>query len=393
MKAILIKKDLFLKKMFKRYYYSSVTKIMSPIRLAEREIGYLTFDPEKMIRHLHLKNEGELRALILHEVPKSVYYSSAYYDDPSAPINTRVWKGGDLIFDIDLDHLPLVGDYIVTFCLCNNCKGYFEKVEGKVCPNCNSHLLEEIKMVTKDGLEYCKKEAIKLIEVLEQDFGILEAGFRTYFSGKRGFHVSVESSSYESADQAFRIELSNYMTMNGFKLTRILSKNISYESQIHAFPIPSTKGWLGRISRKLYLDKLKCSVDNLDEDYPKNLSIFFSNNKFEDVQQTLESIVKELGIGIDVAVTTDIHRIFRLPNTLHGDTGLLKKKIDNIDSFSPLTDAVAFSEEPIKIHVFYSPQFELKEQLFGPYKNQKVNLPEMAAVFLVALGLAEPLEA
>jgi uncharacterized protein (DUF4213/DUF364 family) len=81
-----------------------------------------------------------------------------------------------------------------------------------------------------------------------------------------------------------------------------------------------------------------------------------------------------------------------MPDTLHGGTGLIKKKIENIDSFSPLIDAVVLPEEQTKIYVFYAPKFELKEQQFGPYINQEVTLPEMAAVFLVAMNLAKPLE-
>jgi DNA primase small subunit len=131
-----MEKDVFLKKIFKKYYYNNITKIATPTRLLEREIGYLTFSPERMIRNLHLKNEGELRALILHEAPKAIYYSSAYYDDPSAPINSRVWKGADLVFDIDLDHLPTVERFMETVCICNDCRKFFSAANEKNCPNC-----------------------------------------------------------------------------------------------------------------------------------------------------------------------------------------------------------------------------------------------------------------
>jgi hypothetical protein len=81
-----------------------------------------------------------------------------------------------------------------------------------------------------------------------------------------------------------------------------------------------------------------------------------------------------------------------MPGTLHGETGFIKKEITTIESFCPLVDAIAFAQEPIKVHVHYAPKFELNEQVFGPYKNQEITLPEMAAVFLVCMGLAEPLD-
>jgi DNA primase small subunit len=191
----LTEKEVFLKKIFKKYYYKNVTKINVPARLSEREIGYLTFSPEMMIRNLKIKNEGELSALILHEAPKAIYYSSAYYDDPSYAINSRVWKGADLIFDIDLDHLPKVEGLMEILFFCNDCRTFFSNAK-KNCTNCGSHKIEEIKIATKKGLEYCKQEIVKLSDVLIRDFGLSKNDLKIYFSGKRGYHLAVENSPY-----------------------------------------------------------------------------------------------------------------------------------------------------------------------------------------------------
>lgn len=393
MKRTLIEKDAYLKKTFKKYYYDSVTRIKTPSRLSEREIGYLTFSPEKMVRHLAFKDEGELRALILHEAPKAVYYSSAYYDDPSAPINARIWKGADLIFDIDLDHLPQEDDLMTSFFVCHKCKSVFENLESKNCPYCNSQSVEEVKIATEKGLECCKKEIIKLTEILEKDFGLLKDHFCIYFSGKRGYHLTVEGTKYEMAGQPFRIELSDYLTLNGFRLNKILNGDIPPEQQVYQFPSPWEKGWLGRFSREYLKNTLGDSNVNYDEDTFRNMLLpILSKSKYEDILSSLESIKKRLSVKIDVAVTTDIHRIFRMPDTLHGGTGFVKKKIENIDEFSPLTHAIVLSDEPTKVHVFYSPKFELKDNFYGPYKNEDLVLPEYAATFLVAMGLAQALE-
>jgi DNA primase small subunit len=387
------RKEDFLRKRFRKYYYENVYKIQAPQRLSEREIGYLTFYPEKMIRHLTLRSEGELRALLIHEAPKSVYYSSAYYDDPSAPINTRVWKGADLIFDIDLDHLMVKEDYMISFTLCNSCKLYFQESDSKRCPSCGSEKIMAINIPTKKGLEYGKEEVVRLMDILIEDFGITKKEIKIYFSGKRGYHLTVENSLYEDADQTFRMELSDYLTLNGFKISNILNQDYTLNELSQIFPLPYEKGWLGRISKYFLEDILNNKLQNLNENYLRDtLQKYFSKITHKELQSTLEKIIDRIKIRIDTNVTTDIHRILRMPGTLHGETGFIKKEITTIESFCPLVDAIAFAQEPIKVHVHYAPKFELNEQVFGPYKNQEITLPEMAAVFLVCMGLAEPLD-
>ena len=59
------------------------------------------------------------------------------------------------------------------------------------------------------------------------------------------------------------------------------------------------------------------------------------------------------GVSIDSAVTTDIHRIFRLPNTLHGETGFVKCQCD-LDNFNPFQFKISFvMKGTILIYVDY----------------------------------------
>lgn len=390
-----IEKNNFLKKAFRRYYYENINKIYAPQRLSEREIGYLTFYPEKMIRHITLKNEGELKALLIHEAPKSVYYSAAYYNDPSAPINARVWKGADLVFDIDLDHLPFKETHMIFIYICNNCNSIFANLDNKICSSCGSEKISTISIPTKEGLEYAKDEIIRLMNILIDDFGISKDKIKIYFSGKRGYHLTVENSFYEDSDQHFRLELSDYLTLNGFKLltTTILNRNTPINELYQIFPLPYEKGWMGRISKSFFENIIDIKLESPNDAYLRTLlQKYFSTVLYKDLKLSLEKIIDEIKIRLDVNVTTDIHRIFRMPETLHGETGLLKKGIDNIDNFYPLVDAIAFSQEPIKVYVDYAPKFELDEQIFGPYKKEEVLLPEIAVIFLTCMGLAKPLE-
>jgi len=103
----------------------------------------------------------------------------------------------------------------------------------------------------------------------------------------------------------------------------------------------------------------------------------------------LEECVKKMGATIDSNVTTDIHRILRLPGTLHNATGLIKKRVFSLDSFNPLVDAVAFEDESVEVEVIQAQPFTLLDQRYDLKPTQKVKLPLAAAVYLLAQGLAK----
>jgi len=94
---------------------------------------------------------------------------------------------------------------------------------------------------------------------------------------------------------------------------------------------------------------------------------------------------------IDTVVTIDTHRLIRLPNTLHSKTGMMKTEFSSssIDKFDPLTKAIAFKGYSVKVMVKDSPFFRLGEETFGPYKNEKVELPVGVAIFLICKERAE----
>jgi DNA primase small subunit len=86
--------------------------------------------------------------------------------------------------------------------------------------------------------------------------------------------------------------------------------------------------------------------------------------------------------------------LIRLGGTLHGKTGLRKTEfpISALDNFDPFNDAVAFNGGTVSVNVFDAPKFRLADQTFGPYRNQKVELPVVAAVLLVCKKRAEVVE-
>ena len=97
---------------------------------------------------------------------------------------------------------------------------------------------------------------------------------------------------------------------------------------------------------------------------------------------------------IDTVVTTDIHRLIRLTNTLHGKTGLKKIEvpITGIEHFDPLKSAVTFKVGTVTVLVSEAPQFRLGNELYGPYEGQKIELPTAAALMLLCKGAAKVVE-
>ena len=91
--------------LFARYYGS--TSLEPPPRLARREFAAFTFSNDAfMRRHASFATAEEFRRYLAREVPRHVYYSSAYYRKPAEPtMSQKEWLGADLIFDLDADHL------------------------------------------------------------------------------------------------------------------------------------------------------------------------------------------------------------------------------------------------------------------------------------------------
>ncbi len=62
-------------------------------------------------RHVGFNTKPELHNYLKTASPHSCFHSTAYYNDPfQTKMVDKGWKGADLIFDLDGDHLPGVSD-------------------------------------------------------------------------------------------------------------------------------------------------------------------------------------------------------------------------------------------------------------------------------------------
>src|SRR6058998_815974 len=73
--------------------------------MEQREYGFLMFKEKFMVRHRGFKTAESLLTATRDLAPKHIYYSTAYYQQPTASMEEKGWLGADLVFDIDADHL------------------------------------------------------------------------------------------------------------------------------------------------------------------------------------------------------------------------------------------------------------------------------------------------
>lgn len=374
----------FMKQVFKQFYFQHADQLEPPSRINEREFGYVPFNGT-MIRHLTFPTAGELIATLLREAPAAAYYSCSYYQQPSLPMEEKGWKGGDLIFDVDADDLALPCKQVHDRWTCKECKQTGTGNRPEKCPKCGATRIEELNWVCYECLGGAKRETVKLVDFLMADFGVLANEIRVYFSGNMGYHTVVEKPTFEGLDQAARSDIADYVSGLEIPLDLLgVFPRATYNDLLLRLPRPSQPGWRGRFARHFQ----QTLEGDPSQDAWQRVAALFEKLSYKQFKKHFEETALKIGAAIDAAVTTDIHRIFRLPGTLHGETGLIKKRCDDLSGFDPFVDPVVLSEEPVEIFVTDSPRFVLRGQAFGPYRQENVKLPLMAAVYLLGRELA-----
>jgi DNA primase small subunit len=381
-----IETKLFLKKKFTEYYTRHL--VPAPAEIERREFGFGTLTDKIKVRHKSFKNEKDLHSFLRREAPYYISYSAAYYDFPSNPMNEKVWRGAELIFDLDVP----------------------------------------MKFLEAKALEKVKKETQSLLDFLKGDYGIPDKEISVNFSGSKGYHIHVSSENVKSLGRDERREIVDYLTgkinfkdylrFSGGKVDEVIG------------PKKGDPGWPGRIYRSLYdflnnsTDKDLMEIPGIGEKkaalitgkktrllealdagrydlMPEIVSIERSHAKSGDpnVQRTsrienisaplIQRIIDFLAIHMeaedtDKMVTIDTSRLIRLPDTIHGGSGLVAKRVADLDRFNPLTDALAFGNEFVKICLREQvPAFDIGGQAIGPFEPGSMELPGYAAIYLL----------
>lgn len=329
----------FLKQVFRSYYTEHGVKVAENIAsLTDREFGFSQFERVGVRRHLCFKTKDELTKYLIREGPRDVYVSIAYYALPceASSMEAKGWMGADLAFDIDADHVLSKGASI-SYGVCVKCSCAVNSLG--TCPSCGNPV-NEVSLVTKEGLSAAASEAAKLLDVLKLDFGFRTTEMQLSFSGHRGFHVLITSEKIRDLSPRERVEIVDYLTLQGFS-ARWGGQRLLREVE------------RGRVS-----DKEKGEIEGA-------------------------------AVKIDPVVTIDVHRLLRAPMSLHGKTGLSKLPLDDPEKFTDLSVASLIpSDEKVKVRVIRTPKIEFAGGIFGPFKNDVVDVPLNVAVLFLCLGVA-----
>jgi DNA primase small subunit len=403
---------LYVYNVFSKYYRESARALRLPYLMEKREFGFLLFKEQIMLRHKNFINQNELASFLENVTPSDIYHSCAYYADPAADMDRKGWIGADLIFDIDADHIRTSCNKVHDEWTCGGC-GFIGK--GPVpenCPVCSGQKFNVKSWPCDFCLETAKEETVKLLDMLMQDFGFSESEIHVFFSGHRGYHVHVESEAVKSLDTVARKEMVDYVSGLGLDMP-FHGLNWKNQRVIQVLSLHSLNfGWYKRLARGMqnFIQNAK-EEDFREIGLKKNAATAILRNRdliLKNLLDTgIESVVRGIGLEawkkiagqvvklqsaqIDTVVTTDTHRLIRLAGTLHGKTGFKKVEfpLSALDDFDPFKSAIAFKDGTATVFVSSAPKFRLGDETFGPYKDQKVELPTAVAVLLICKGRAK----
>lgn len=381
----------FLQSKFKEYYLQAALEM--PPALESREWGFMLFDERGMRRHKSYLTRGELADYIRGMVPAHLYHSAAYYERPGAPtMKEKGWKGADLIFDLDADHL-------------------------KKAPQSYRQMLDLV-----------KKETLKLLDFLLADFGFSEKDVGIVFSGGRGYHIHVRDPKIFALGSDERREILDYLTGRGLDIKRafgkvVVSGDVGDSVLSLRCPPVGAPGWGGRVNQAIiqFAKEIrglseKDALDRLTEikgigdvralDFLRylkadqtlidiqagNLDAFkYSSKLMELARDHIGALfVQGLGGETDEPVTADLRRLIRCPTSLHGGSGFLVTPLTifGLEEFEPLWDAVVFGDESVPVDVVKPFKTEIRGESLDLLEGQ-TEVPSYAAVFLMARGVAE----
>lgn len=400
---------------FSEYYCDPSTVLKPPSSIGQREFAFLLFRGKIMLRHQSFRTINELRIFINGNHPSDIYNSCAYYENPESEMDKKVWLGADLIFDIDADHIPTNCSKIHDEWVCKTCNFPGKGVTPEMCPICAGQKFDTKTWPCEVCLNSAKEETGKVIDMLRSEFAFEDEEIHVFFSGHRGYHIQVETGNVRMLNALARKEIVDYVS--GLGLANLAREpreaGSSVRRKLKAFSL-SDYGWGARLKDGMRRFVLQSTKDDLRGiGIMRGASLILQNREqiierclekdkwgsirgvnIETWSKIAEHVRNLLSAKIDTVVTTDIHRLIRANDSLHGKTGLKKVEFSPIrlKDFDPFTEAVAFKEGKVKLLVSSAPKFKIDDEEFGPFRDERVDLPTAAAVLLVCKGRGEVLK-
>lgn len=355
--------DTMLDAVIKSFY--SKTELLIP-DIEKREFGFGIRDKIET-RHLAFQSNHEFSEFMADKKPRYVSYSAAHYSYPDRrPMEAKELLGIELTFDIDVAS-----------------KG---------------------PLLTEQELAFAKEQVVRLVEeFLCSDFGLPKSSLSINFSGNRGYHVHVRDSEFFLLGSEERRLLCDYITAKSVQLENfftVQSGVITSGSSI------LQSGYPGRIAR-VFLSELenestrkKFRGKNSAQGLAKlkhalttgtyvGISIPSPDEKLKFLFSTAGS---KLGSAIDERVTYDATKLIRVPDTIHGSSGLLSKTIEfkELDTFNPYDHALLPLKGELKIVPLLDAELQLNGASYSIKKGLEQAVPLKVATVLVCKKIAEP---
>lgn len=309
---------------FRTFYQRAMPTVVA---LSQRELG---FGWRKKIdyRHKAFSSQREYERFVLQDVPLYISASTAYYRFPDKqPMSAKEYAGADLVFDLDAPRSTQ--DHEHREMLCEGC------------------LLD------------VHQQALQILAFLKDDFGLKGI---LVFSGQKGFHIHVRGEQVWDLSKEARRQMAEYVAAEGLDAEAFFSKAAAYsdssERNVGTLQGPSAEsgGWAGKI-----YGVMRKAIESNDVAALKAFGV--SKKHRDDVAARPAEMVAQLELGnwsafcskpnvealvsavkvvqTDKAVTFDLHRLLRVPESLHGGTGFIAKTLAKPDSFR-LSDVIAF---------------------------------------------------
>jgi len=357
-----------------REYYDTHT-VPAPPDIRKREFG-AGIDKKIDWRHMSFMDGQQLNAYLRSNVPFYISYSAGYYEFPEGrPMAKKNWLGADLIFDFDADEYE-------TGCT---------HPKNMVCEVC---------------MDRVKEECIKVMEeFLIPDFGFKREDMHIMFSGNRGYHIHIRREDIRELDQNARKEIIDYITASGLKP----EKHLRHKGKRLFGPKPGDWGWPGKVTREIYNEisegnekamarRMGISATTAKKILGKKQGVLegIKNGDWDQVnlnpktwKRIFSLIAIEMSADVDRAVTMDLSRLIRLPNSIHGGTGFVACEVPDINKFEYYRDPVVLGEKEVRTISQVDMDVPLKDKVFELEKEKQLHLPEYAAFYCAAKGLVK----
>ncbi|MEO9319283.1 MAG: DNA primase small subunit domain-containing protein [Nitrososphaera sp.] len=376
----------FLRSAFREYYFRGFSKFELPSMLQQREFGFTGFGSPGMKRHLSFGSAGELQAYLVREVPSDIYCSNSCYLHPTQPMDQKGWISASLIFDIDGKDLNLPCVESHTYTHCTACDTFQETPSGEkadqACVSCSGGRIEKVSIPCSKCIGGSLAHVRRLTDFLTGEFGFSEDDIAVYFSGNNGFHVHLSGGQdFETLDSRARMEIAGYISATGL-MPEVLGVRKSKRDErgfIVRQSAPEMQyGWAARINALLKVVKASSK---------ETTHRITDLGGYEGLKTRVEEAANKQRAIIDPQVTSDIHRIFRLPGSINSKSSLAKVRCDNLSDFDPFTKACVIGDAKIGIQVRAPVKLKLKGMSFKLGK-EKAEVPAFAACYLICKGLA-----